>query len=85
MLSAESDTLPIETVIGSRVESQSVVIETRTAAGRIGLKLSAGVAADLQQALAIALSAAKGCELPEFLRLGPTALADEHSALSPAD
>ncbi len=61
------EVLPIEQVIGPRLERKAIVIETATAAGRVALRLSVSAAVDLRRALAMALIAVRGPELPEFL------------------
>jgi hypothetical protein len=57
----------IDQVIGPRLDSRSIVVEAHTPAGQVALRLSAGAAASLGSAIATALRAAGGAELPGFL------------------
>jgi hypothetical protein len=57
----------IEQVIGPRLESRKIVVETVTSSGQVALRLSQSAAASLNRALVTALRAGDGT-LPEFLR-----------------
>jgi hypothetical protein len=57
----------IDQVIGPRLDRRSIVVETRTPAGQIALRLSAGAAASLSHALTMALRAGASPDLPHFL------------------
>ena len=57
----------IDQVIGPRLDRRSIVVETRTPAGQIALRLSAGAAASLSHALTMALRAWASPDLPHFL------------------
>jgi hypothetical protein len=57
----------IEQVIGPRLESRKIVVETVTSSGQVALRLSQSAAASLNRALVTALQAGDG-NLPEFLR-----------------
>lgn len=57
----------IDQVIGPRLDSRSIVVEAHTPSGQVALRLSAGAAASLGSAIATALRAAGGAELPPFL------------------
>ena len=57
----------IDQVIGPRLDRWGIVVETRTPAGQIALRLSAGAAASLSDALTTALRAGASPDLPHFL------------------
>ena len=74
---SRSDVLQIEHVIGPRIERRNarrtIVVETQTSYGKVGLRLSASAAATLNRALTIALLAMDSPDLPEFFlsEMGP--------------
>ena len=67
MTQSKLNVVEIDQVIGPRLDRRSIVVEAHTPSGQIALRLSAGAAASLGTAIATALRAAGGAELPPFL------------------